>query len=166
MLIPDHPNGNVYFHRIWPWFVLGALTHRSVFLGQNRLFGIVTLAFITGSLLPFRENLTLPYIVRATTVVCLSLLLFNTSNSKVWIFGKGLSGLANISFPLFLVHMTIVRHSHFVLQFTNPFNVLPIFTYIMIVGMSLLLAIAITPLMNRIDKFLMAKLFVRPAQKV
>jgi hypothetical protein len=58
-------------------------------------------------------------------------------------------------------HIKFVAHGITVDKARAYLGLHPNFTFFILVLLPLLLAIAITPLMNRIDKFLMAKLFPR-----
>ena len=92
-------------------------------------------------------------------LLLIAVLSYQALDAKVWQYGGSLKWLGDISYAYFLFHMQFNLHAHYLAGITDKLG-LPIITvYITTVLLPLLLAVAITPLMNRIDKFLMAKLF-------
>jgi peptidoglycan/LPS O-acetylase OafA/YrhL len=78
---------------------------------------------------------------------------------RFWYAGRVFVYLGTISFPLYLLHIKFVAHAITFDKARQFLGLPPNATFFIIVILPLLLAIGITPLMNRIDKFLMAKLF-------
>jgi peptidoglycan/LPS O-acetylase OafA/YrhL len=91
-----------------------------------------------------------------TVFVCLSEIQIG---HRFWYAGKVFAYLGTISFPLYLLHIKFVAHAITFDKARQFLGLPPDSTFYIIMTLPLLLAIAITPLMNRIDKFLMAKLF-------
>ncbi|MEY4915994.1 MAG: hypothetical protein RJA02_2263 [Armatimonadota bacterium] len=157
MAIAPHVIRTTWFFQHWPWFGLGILTCLSA---QKRIPGWLNLCLaaviITGQAQLDRG----PFLWLQSFAILLIVFLGNTQfGSPKWQYGKSLKWLGDISYAYFLFHMQFNLHAHYLAGITDRLR-LPIITvYITTITLPLLLAIAITPLMNRIDKFLMAKLF-------
>jgi peptidoglycan/LPS O-acetylase OafA/YrhL len=104
-------------------------------------------------------------IPQSMLLAAVAILSLTRPSAKVWQQGQSLRNLAKVSYVWFLTHILIVRHSHYIQVVLTKLRIPVPVTYFLVVFLSLLLAMAITPLMNRIDRFLMAKLFFRPLGK-
>jgi peptidoglycan/LPS O-acetylase OafA/YrhL len=98
-------------------------------------------------------------IPQSLLLIAVAILALTRPSAKVWQQGHSLRNLAKVSYAWFLTHILVVRHSHYIQVVLTKLHIPVPVTYFLVILLSLLLAITITPLMNRIDKFLMAKLF-------
>ena len=141
----------------WPWFALGYFSY----LRANRMVSsdwtlACALPMLLSLLLSAQDDRLWVTVTTITVFVCLSEIQIG---HRFWYMGKVLTYLGTISFPLYLLHIKFVAHA-ITFDKARQFLGLPTnATFFIIVILPLLLAIAITPLMNRIDKLLMAKLF-------
>ena len=101
------------------------------------------------------------WIVTASALFAFTLLGELDINHQMWKVGRTFRHLGAISFPLYLLHIKFVAHA-ITFDKARVYLGLPAnATFFIIVLLPILLAIAVTPLMNRVDKFLMSKLFPR-----
>ena len=157
---------NIFSHQVdglawltssWPWFSLGYLSYLRVMRlvsSDLTVCGAINLALqsITTSL----DHVNFTPLVAIFVVVAISEC---DVEHSIWKIGKPLQFLGVVSFTLYLLHIKFVAHGITFDKARVYLGLHPNFTFFILVLLPLLLAIAITPLMNRIDKFLMAKLF-------
>lgn len=155
--LPDYTIGNVWFHPHWKWFSLGAIASISVSQNIYRPLPVLLCLFMMVMLLKSGSRSTV--IPQALLIGAVALLSLCRPSAFVWQLGKSFRNLATVSYAWFLTHILVVRHSHYIQVILTKLHIPIPVAYFLVVFLSLLLAIAITPLMNRIDKFLMAKLF-------
>jgi peptidoglycan/LPS O-acetylase OafA/YrhL len=141
----------------WSWFAFGTVCHLQRLIPQ-RWPGllIALLAMIANN-----HNGVAAFGISVADVVLilLTILCTQTKSSFVWSLGLKWPNLATTSYVLFLIHAPIQIHAFTFEKLFLTRGWHPATIYITVCTLPLLLAIAITPLMNRIDKFLMAKLF-------
>ena len=159
--LPDYTIGNVWFHPHWKWFGLGAIASITVSQNIYRPLPVLLCLFMMVMLLKSGSRSTV--IPQALLIGAVALLSLCRPSAFVWQLGKLFRNLATVSYAWFLTHILVVRHSHYIQVILTKLHIPIPVTYFLVVFLSLLLAIAITPVMNRIDKFLMAKLFRRDA---
>ena len=157
--VPDYTIGNVWFHPHWKWFSLGAIVSISVSQNLYRpLPSILCLLMMTMLLQSGFQSYEIP---QSLLLVAVAILALTQPSAKVWQQGQSFRNLAKVSYAWFLTHILVVRHSHYIQVVLTKLHIPVPVTYFLVVLLSLLLAVAITPLMNRIDKVLMSKLFPR-----
>lgn len=151
----------IWFVQHWPWFGLGIMSCLTI---RRRIPQWMTMLMVVIVAIGQYRLDALPFaIIQWFALLMIALLSHQALDSKVWQHGRALKWLGDISYAYFLFHMQFNLHAHYLASITDRLR-LPIVTvYIATVLLPLLLAIAITPLMNRIDKFLMLKLFRREA---
>ena len=141
----------------WPWYAIGSLCYL-------RTQKLISREFMTASVLSFglsqsrNPDIERGLLITSTIFVIYGLSEFDLT-SKIWNMGRQFTFLSRYSFALFLLHIKFVAHGITFDKARAYLGLHPNFTFFILVLLPLLLAIAITPLMNRIDKFLMAKLF-------
>jgi peptidoglycan/LPS O-acetylase OafA/YrhL len=141
----------------WPWFAIGSLCYL-------RTQKHISREFMTASVLSFglsqsrNPDIERGLLITSTIIVIYGLSEFDLT-SKIWNIGRQFTFLSRYSFALFLLHIKFVSHGITFDKARAYLGLHPNFTFFILVLLPLLLAIAITPVMNRIDKFLMAKLF-------
>ena len=159
--VPDYTIGNVWFHPHWKWFSLGAIVSISVSQNLYRpLPSILCLLMMTMLLQSGFQSYEIP---QSLLLVSVAILALTQPSAKVWQQGQSFRNLAKVSYAWFLTHILIVRHSHYIQVVLTKLHIPVPVTYFLVVLLSLLVAIAITPLMNRVDKLLMSILFPRKA---
>jgi peptidoglycan/LPS O-acetylase OafA/YrhL len=152
-----------WFVQHWPWFGLGITSCLTIGRRIPRWMSAVMVAII--AIGQYRLENSSFAAIQFATLVAIAILSFQKLDKPIWQRGTSIKWLGDISYPYFLFHMQFNLHAHYLAGITDRLE-LPIITvYIATVLLPLLLAIAITPLMNRIDRFLMAKLFFRPLGK-
>jgi peptidoglycan/LPS O-acetylase OafA/YrhL len=159
--VPDYTIGNVWFHPYWKWFSLGSIV--SISVNENLYRPLPTFLCLFMMSLLLQSGFQSYEIPQSLLLIAVAILALTRPSAKVWQQGHSLRNLAKISYAWFLTHILVVRHSHYIQVVLTKLRIPVPVTYFVVVSLSLLLAIAITPLMNRIDKFLMAKLFPRKA---
>ena len=152
-------DGLAWLTSSFPWFALGFLCH----LRSNRLISSdwTVCSAISMILSTMSSKLDDRWFVTISAVIAFSLLGELDINHQVWKVGRRLRHLGSISFPLYLLHIKFVAHAITFDKARAYLGLPPNATFFLIVLLPLLLAIAITPLMNSIDKLLMSKLFPR-----
>ena len=150
-----------WFIQHWPWFGLGIMSCLTI---RRRIPHWMTLTMVAIVAVGQYRLDAIPFaMIQCFGLLMIAILSYQALDAKVWQYGRALKWLGDISYAYFLFHMQFNLHAHYLAGIADKLR-LPIVTvYITTVLLPLLLAIAITPLMNRIDKFLMAKLFPRAA---
>ena len=159
MAVAPHVIRTTWFFQHWPWFGLGIMTCLS---SQKRIPYWLNLCLAAVVITGQAQLDSGPFLWLQALGVLLILVLGNTPlGSPKWQVGKSLKWLGDISYAYFLVHMQFNLRAHYLAGITDRLG-LPIITvYITTILLPLLLAMAITPLMNRLDKFLMSILLPR-----
>jgi peptidoglycan/LPS O-acetylase OafA/YrhL len=161
--ISSQVDGLAWLTSSWPWFSLGFLCYLRVkrqVTSDWTLCGANALAMKTIATSFDRGCFTT--LTAIFTVVAIS---EYDLDYPIWKLGKGLQYLGVLSFPLYLLHIKFVAHGITFDKARAYLGLHPNATFFMLVLLPLLLAVAITPLMNRIDSYLMAKLFPRAAAR-
>ena len=150
-----------WFVQHWPWFGLGIMSCLTIRRRIPQWMAIIMVAIV--AIGQYRLD-AIPFaLIQWFGLLLIAVLSYQALDAKVWQHGRALKWLGDISYPYFLFHMQFNLHAHYLAGITDRLG-LPIITvYIATVLLPLLLAIAITPLMNRIDRYLMARLFPRGA---
>ena len=150
-----------WFVQHWPWFGLGIMSCLTIRRRIPKRMAIIMVAIV--AIGQYRLD-AIPFaLIQWFGLLLIAVLSYQALDAKVWQHGRALKWLGDISYAYFLFHMQFNLHAHYFAGITDRLG-LPIITvYITTILLPLLLAIAITPLMNRIDKFLMARLFPRAA---
>lgn len=140
----------------WSWFAFGTVCHLQRLI-PHRWLGllIALLAMIAKNHI---GEATFDFSVADVVLILLTILCVQPKSSLVWYLGPNWPSLATTSYILFLIHAPIQSHAFTFEKLFLTRGWHPATIYITVCTLPLLLAIAITPLMNRIDKFLMAKL--------
>ena len=155
--VPDYTIGNVWFHPYWKWFSLGAIV--SITVRQNLYRPLPSLLCLFMLAMLLQSGFRSYEIPQSLLLIAVAILALTRPSAKVWQQGHSLRNLAKVSYAWFLTHILVVRHSHYIQVVLTKLHIPVPVTYFLVILLSLLLAITITPLMNSIDKFLMAKLF-------
>ena len=156
-----HFDNSTWLIGFWPWFAIGSLCYL-------RTQKLIPREFMTASVLSFglsqcrNPDMERGLLITSTIIVIYCLSEFDLL-SKVWNIGRPCTFLSRYSFALFLLHIKFVAHGITFDKARAYLGLHPNATFFMFVLLPLLLSIAITPLMNRIDRYLMAKLFPRAA---
>ena len=150
-----------WFIQHWPWFGLGIMSCLTI---RRRIPEWMTLTMVAIVAIGQVRLDAIPFaMIQWFGLLMITILCYQALDAKVWQYGGSLKWLGDISYAYFLFHMQLNLHAHYLAGITDKLG-LPIITvYITTVLLPLLLAVAITPLMNRIDKVLMARLFPRAA---
>ena len=148
-----------WFIQHWPWFGLGIMSCLTI---RRRIPQWMTLIMVAIVAIGQVRLDAIPFaVIQCFGLLTIATLSYQALDAKVWQNGRGLKWLGDISYAYFLFHMQFNLHAHYLAGITDKLG-LPIITvYIATILLPLLLAFAITPLMNRIDKALMARLFPR-----
>ena len=157
--ISSQVDGLAWLTSSWPWFSLGYICYlrvKSQVTSDWTLCCAISLALKTMVTSLDRGGFTT--LIAIFTVVAIS---EYDLDYPIWKLGKSLHYLGVLSFPLYLLHIKFVAHGITFDKARAYLGLHPNFTFFTLVLLPLLLAMAITPLMNRIDKFLMARLFPR-----
>jgi len=156
-ILSPQVDGLAWLTSSWPWFSLGYLSYLRVMRQISSDWTVCAAnALALQSITTSWDHVNFTTLVAIFVVVAISEL--DTEHS-IWNFGKSLQSLGVLSFPLYLLHIKFVAHGITFDKARAYLGLHPNFTFFILVLLPLLLSIAITPLMNRIDKFLMAKLF-------
>jgi hypothetical protein len=138
----------------WSWFAFGTICYLQRLL-PNRW--PILLTSLVGMIAKNHiGNASFVVSIADIVLALLALLCVQPKTSFVWSLGPKLPHLATTSYILFLIHAPIQSHSFTFEKLFLGRGWHPATIYLAVCLLPLLLAIAITPLMNRIDKFLMA----------
>jgi peptidoglycan/LPS O-acetylase OafA/YrhL len=146
-----------WFVQHWPWFGLGIMSCLTI---RRRIPQWMTLIMVAILAIGQVRLDAIPFaVIQWFGLLMITILSYQALDANVWQHGRALKWLGDISYAYFLFHMQFNLHAHYLAGITDRLG-LPIITvYIATILLPLLLAVAITPLMNRIDKVLMARLF-------
>ena len=141
----------------WSWFAFGTICHLQRLIPHRWPILLISLVGMIAK--NHIGDPTLGISVADTVLVLLTLLCVQPKSSFVWSIGPTWPHLATMSYILFLVHAPIQSHAFTFEKVFLGRGWHPSTIYLAVCLLPLLLAMAITPLMNRIDSILMARLF-------
>ena len=143
----------------WSWFAFGTICHLQRLIPHRWQILLISLVGMIA-----KNHIGDPsFVISAADIVLvlLTLLCVQPKSSFVWSLGPKWPHLATTSYILFLIHAPIQSHAFTFEKVFLGRGLHPATIYIAVCLLPLLLAVAITPMMNRIDKALMARLFPR-----
>jgi hypothetical protein len=141
----------------WSWFAFGTICHFQRLIPNRWPILLVSLVGMIAK--NHIGDTAFGISVADVVLILLTILCAQPKSSFLWFLGPKWPNLATTSYILFLIHAPIQSHAFTFEKLFLTRGWHPATIYITVCTLPLLLAIAITPLMNRIDKFLMAKLF-------
>jgi peptidoglycan/LPS O-acetylase OafA/YrhL len=141
----------------WSWFAFGTICHLQRLIPNRWPILLVSLVGMIAK--NHIGDAAFGISVADVVLILLTILCAQPKSSFLWFLGPKWPNLATTSYILFLIHAPIQSHAFTFEKLFLTRGWHPATIYITVCTLPLLLAIAITPLMNRIDKFLMAKLF-------
>jgi hypothetical protein len=145
----------------WSWFAFGTICHLQRLIPHRWPLLLISLVGMIAK--NHIANASFGISVADIVLVLLALLCVQPKSSFVWSIGLKWPHLATTSYILFLIHAPIQIHAFTFEKLFLGRGWHPATIYLTVCLLPLLLAVAITPLMNRIDKILMARLFPRAA---
>ena len=145
----------------WSWFAFGTICHLQRLIPHRWALLLISLVGMIAK--NHIANASFGISVADIVLVLLALLCVQPKSSFVWSIGLKWRHLATTSYILFLIHAPIQIHAFTFEKLFLGRGWHPATIYLTVCLLPLLLAIAITPLMNSIDKALMARLFPRAA---
>ena len=143
----------------WSWFAFGTICHLQRLIPNRWPILLVSLVGMIAK--NHIGDTAFGISVADVVLILLTILCAQPKSSFLWFLGPKWPNLATTSYILFLIHAPIQSHAFTFEKLFLTRGWHPATIYITTITLPLLLAIAITPLMNRIDRFLMAKLFPR-----
>jgi hypothetical protein len=138
----------------WTWFAFGTICRLQRLIPYR--WPILLMSLVGMIAKNHIDNTSFGISVADIVLVLLTLLCIQPKSSFVWSIGLKWPHLATTSYILFLIHAPIQSHAFTFEKLFLGRGWHPATIYLTVCLLPLLLAIAITPLMNRIDRYLMA----------
>ena len=150
-----------WFTSSWAWFALGSLNY----LSSYKLTGAWYPIALAAGMLATQPWTALTHLSVLTILILLAITIaFHPAvGQRHFQLGKSLTFLGDISYPYYLLHMPFVRHSNL---FATVFERLHLpfwLAYPAVVLLPMAFAYIAKRWLDRVDKFLMSKLFPRKA---
>jgi peptidoglycan/LPS O-acetylase OafA/YrhL len=151
----------IWFTSWWPWFALGALNYLASYRRCSPWPAII-LAGCMLACIPWNvlNHLT---VLKAVILIAITVSFHPIAGQKHFGIGKSLTFLGDLSYPYYLLHMPFVRHSNLFATIFEKLHLPFWFAYPVVVMLPMAFAYISKRMLDRIDKFLMAKLFPRKA---
>ena len=151
----------IWFTSWWAWFALGALNYLASYRRCTPWPAII-LAGCMLACLPWNvlNHLT---VLKAVILIAITVSFHPRAGQKHFGIGKSLTFLGDLSYPYYLLHMPFVRHSNLFATIFEKLHLPFWFAYPVVVMLPMAFAYIAKRMLDRIDKFLMAKLFPRKA---
>jgi peptidoglycan/LPS O-acetylase OafA/YrhL len=149
----------IWFTSWWAWFALGALNYLASYRRCTPWPAII-LAGCMLACLPWNvlNHLT---VLKAVILIAITVSFHPRAGQKHFGIGKSLTFLGDLSYPYYLLHMPFVRHSNLFATIFEKLHLPFWFAYPVVVMLPMAFAYIAKRMLDRIDKFLMAKLFPR-----
>ena len=147
----------IWFTSWWPWFALGALNY----LASYRRCSPWPAMILAGCMLTCLSwnDLNHMTVLKAVILIAITVSFHPRAGQKHFGIGKSLTFLGDLSYPYYLLHMPFVRHSNLFATIFEKLHLPFWFAYPVVVMLPMAFAYISKRMLDRIDKFLMAKLF-------